>query len=138
MAEKENKLKMQDGEWVVEKDMMNESILQATAATATLPLFIATRKGKLTDLKATCSVAAGSGESAVIAILKNGTTVMTTDVTLDATVSADDVVSGVINSALADVVVDDRIDIDITYTAGTATPLANIQITVGMEAKEVY
>lgn len=93
-----------------------------SAATAeTRSLFVAIRDGIVNSVKAG-SIAAAIGDSTTtIDVKKNGTSILSSTITLNNSNTARTAVSGTINGAQDDLVAGDWLEVVITISAGTGT-----------------
>lgn len=105
---------------------------QATAATETETVLIAPEAGTIEKLQAFSGATAAADESMTIDIKINGTSALTTVITLDAAAESD-VQSAVIDATKKTFAAGDKITIVRTYTAGTPTPIVNTVATATLK-----
>lgn len=105
---------------------------QATAATATETVLIAPAAGTIESLQAFSGATAAADESMTVDIAINGTSALTTVITLDAA-AASTVQSAVVDATANTFAAGDKITIVRTYTAGTPTPIVDTVATAMMK-----
>jgi hypothetical protein len=106
-----------------------ESVLQTTAASATVRSFIASGAGVITGVYAAAGATAGTGESITVDVQINGVTCLSSVITLNAaatTVSQ----PGTIDTAADDIAAGDLITVVFAYTAGTPTPIVDTLVSI--------
>lgn len=108
-----------------------KSSVQATAATATLGTWVADYSGHIQEAQAVLGVLPASGESMVIDIRKNGSTILTGTLTVNSsTTSKYTDMTSLISAALASFVPGDIFTVVRTYTAGGGPAMTYSEVTI--------
>ena len=116
------------------KLIVTENDVLPVAATGSAQVLIADRAGSVVTFKAYAQTAAAAAESITVDLKKNGVSVLTGVITID-DVAGVAVQSATIKSdGTEDLVADDKLVVDYTYTAGGApAPMADICSSVWIE-----
>ena len=107
----------------------------ATKKSITIPAGVGLRSGVVRSVKAYCSsaVTASDSESLAIDVTIDGTSCVSGSFSLADGDAADTVKSATIDTDNDDVAADSRIEIDLTYTAGTSNTLDDVVVQVEIE-----
>ncbi len=99
---------------------------QATGASGTVPLGIASRAGIIKDCRVAAITPLGAGDTYTVDIRRNGTTILTAPMALLSSTAARASVVGTLAASLAAVAVGDFFEAVATYTHATGTAPANV------------
>jgi hypothetical protein len=102
--------------------------VQATGASATIPLGIATRAGLIKDVRVAAITPLTGNDTYTLDVKKNGTSILSggTPMSLLSTTTARTSVVGTLDSTKTTVAVGDFFEVVATYTHGTGTAPANV------------
>lgn len=105
---------------------------QAAAASATIPLGIAHRTGKIADARVAAITPLTGNDAYTVDIRRNGVTILTAPIALLNTTGARISVVGVLSASLAAVAVGDFFEAVVTSTHNTGAQPANIVFQVAL------